>query len=255
MASNGLIANPSKTSLLILNNKNREENQIKIKIGKAIVTQEASAKLLGMTFNEKQEWSTHIFGKGGLISSLNSRIYMIRRLKNHLNKDALSKIIDGLFTSKLRYGLQLLGKVRRNEEDALNATLAAVQRVQNNLVRMINGCKISDKVSIKSLLTKSNMLSINQLNAQIKLTEMWKAVHFTNYPIDIPRKSTIDNAMNTRACTEGRLVESGLKPLTQRTFIYDATRLWNTAPSEITNAKSLDVAKSEIKKFVKTLPI
>ena len=55
MASNGLIANPKKTAMLFLNNKkSKESSAISIMIGKEMVEQEHSAKLLGITFNDKQ---------------------------------------------------------------------------------------------------------------------------------------------------------------------------------------------------------
>jgi hypothetical protein len=62
---------------------------------------------------------------------------LIKRLKNNLNKDALLKIVDGLFTSKIRCGLQLLGKARRTDEDPKNAELQAIQKVQNKLIRLL----------------------------------------------------------------------------------------------------------------------
>jgi hypothetical protein len=71
-----------------------------------------------MTFQDNLKWKAHIIGKGGLISSLNQRLYIIRKLRNHLNKSALSNVAESLFTSKLRYGPQLLGKVRWSEEDS-----------------------------------------------------------------------------------------------------------------------------------------
>jgi hypothetical protein len=66
MASNGLIANPAKTSLLFLNLKNSEEGPIEMKIGKEKVKQENMAKLLGMQFDDTQQWKTHLYNKGGL---------------------------------------------------------------------------------------------------------------------------------------------------------------------------------------------
>ena len=39
------------------------------------------------------------------------------------------------------------------------------------------------------------MLSVNQLNAQIKLTEMWKAVKKENYPIKVYKKTIVENEM------------------------------------------------------------
>ena len=99
-----------------------------ILIGKEIVIQEKSAKLLGMTFESNQKWTEHIYGSGGLLSSLNQRLFFIRRLKNHVGLQALLKISDSLFTSKIRYGLQLLGSVRWLDSDPTNQDLQALQK-------------------------------------------------------------------------------------------------------------------------------
>ena len=40
---------------------------------------------------------------------------------------------------------------------------------------MLNGTKIKDCISTESLLSKFGILSTNQLNAQVKLLETWKA--------------------------------------------------------------------------------
>jgi hypothetical protein len=44
-------------------------------------------------------------------------------------------------------------------------------------------------------------------------------------------------------------------PKTTGTFIGDATRNWNLAPAKITQAKSLKIAKNEIRLHCLTLPI
>ena len=93
-ASNGLIANASKTSFVILNlkKKDKQDGPITVKIGNEIVTQVESANLLGVTFNEKQDWKNQIHGPKGIILDLN------RRLKNHLIKQALLEVANGLKT-------------------------------------------------------------------------------------------------------------------------------------------------------------
>ena len=98
MASNGLIANPKKTAFVILNLKPESVEMCEILIGKEIVIQEKSAKLLGMRFESNQKWTEHIYGSGGLLSSLNQRLFFIRRLKNLVGLPALLKISDSLFT-------------------------------------------------------------------------------------------------------------------------------------------------------------
>ncbi len=78
MASNGLVANPKKTSLMFLGTEKMAANESEtLKIGKVIVTQESHVKLLGITMDSNQRWESQINGSGGVISALNSRIFTI----------------------------------------------------------------------------------------------------------------------------------------------------------------------------------
>ena len=95
----------------------------------------------------------------------------------------MNRIVDSLYTSKLRYGLQLLGKVRTKEEDSSNGLLAKLQVTQNKLARFLNGTNLLDKVCNKEIYQKNEILSVNQLNCQIKLKEVWKSMNDENYPL------------------------------------------------------------------------
>ena len=117
-------------------------------------------------------------------------------VQTNLAFKSIIKLVDGLFTSKLRYGVQLLGKVRTSMEDPVGAEFKAVQLVQNNLLRTLNGTKIKDKVSISSMLDKFNMQSVNQLNAGVKLLEVWKALTVDDYPLIIKRQENCPNTKN-----------------------------------------------------------
>ena len=255
MASNGLIANPKKTALVILNKKFDPLNEISMKIGKDVVVQVSSAKLLGITFESNQKWDEHNYGTGGVLSCLNQRLFFIRRLKNSISPAALLKISHGLFISKLRYGLQLLGCVRWKESDPTIQIMEALQKCQNKLLRALNGSRVSDQISTKTLLSKFKILSVNQMNAQTKLCEMWKSVHIENYPIETDTLECHSDAMNTRARYSGLLKESKISNKSQRTFTNDAIHIWNQAPCKIRDSKSLFSAKKAIKEFVALLPI
>ena len=115
--------------------------------------------------------------------------------------------------------------------------------------------KKSDQVSTADLLNSTKMLTINQLNAQIKLVEIWKASYINNYHIKLNRKEVVLDRTNTRSCTQGKLIIPFVKPIMQKTCITDATRIWISCPLSIINASWLAMAKTEIQKFVKTLPI
>ena len=65
MASNGLVANASKTALIIMNNglykiKDESKVPITIRIGNYTVIQEPNTKLLGVILDEDQKWNTQI---------------------------------------------------------------------------------------------------------------------------------------------------------------------------------------------------
>ena len=148
---------------LKLNNNNKPNNVVpeSLKIGETIVSQVPSAKLLGVVMDEDQSWTSQILGTSGMISSLNSRLFIIKRLSAALSKNRLNIIIGSFYTSKVRYGLQLLGKVRTSNEDSLNGLLSKLQVTQNKMARFLNGTKISERISNKEKFEKNNLLSVN----------------------------------------------------------------------------------------------
>ena len=172
-----------------------------------------------------------------------------------MGKKALNRVAESIWTSKARYGLQLCSEVRLEDAQPTNGDLKKIQLAQDKLLRCLDGSLIKDQISTKSLLEKNNMLSINQLAAQVKLTEMWKAVHTENYPIEINSQRIPDVGMATRADHHGRLIEPGHCKKTMQSFVGDAPRVWNKAPMSIKEAKSIGCAKKAIKSFCKTIPI
>ena len=62
------------------------------------------------------------------------------------------------------------------------------QLSQNKMLRVLDGSRIADKRSIKKMLDRFDMLSANQIAAQIKLTEMWK---FNSNEEEYPDKCSI----------------------------------------------------------------
>ena len=62
-----------------------------------------------------------------------------------------------------------------------------MQKITKNHAKSCFSVKIHKSKSTKSILTNINMMSVNQLNAHIKLTEIWKAVIQVNYPITVTK--------------------------------------------------------------------
>ena len=130
----------------------------------------------------------------------------------------------------------------------------SLQLAQNRCARFLNGNRLNDRVSTKSTLNELKMLSVNQINAQIKLYEVWKSLQTPTYPTQWEIKKVNLN-MKTRSSNSMQLSEPGLSNVLCSTFISDAARLWNVAPDAIKNSPSVFQAKKNIRSYVSTLPI
>ena len=56
------------------------------------------------------------------------------------------KVADCLFTSKIWYGIQLMGKVKTDAEDPMNTLLKKIQVAQNKFARFMAGRSLLDKI-------------------------------------------------------------------------------------------------------------
>ena len=104
------------------------------------VTQTHSAKLLGIIMDDDLKWNSYFWGKGRLLPALNKRLYAIRRLA--IPRNMLKNVANSLWTSKLRYGLQLSARVILKEEETGDGNMKAVQIAQNKqLTKDMIKCK------------------------------------------------------------------------------------------------------------------
>ena len=170
MASNGLVANQSKTDFLLLNKKQASNHPLKeIRVGDTTIIRTQHTKLLGIQIKESQEWNVQL---KSLTSSLNQRLDIIRKMSRHIPQCNLMNIVHSLWVSQLRYSLQLCTKVQLTYEERKPALMKSLQRTQNRLLRLLNNSRVADKIATKTLLEKFQLLSVNQLAAEVKLTEI-----------------------------------------------------------------------------------
>ena len=107
--------------------------------------------------DDNQGWTSQITGQGGMIPSLNSRLFLIKRLYNTISKNRLKRIGDSLYTTKIRYGIQLLGKVRTEEDETPQTLLNKLQVTQNKFARFMSGKSLLDKIPTKEIFRELNM--------------------------------------------------------------------------------------------------
>ena len=80
---------------------------------------------------------------------------------------------------------------------------------------------LSDKQTTSSLLKRINIISVNQINAQIKITEIWKAVNNDECPLKITKMKDVkpERRLRSKNKIENNLLECGLTENSKKTFI------------------------------------
>ena len=132
--------------------------------------------------------------------------------------------------------MQLYGKVRLNENDPTDTLLDSLQIAQNKYARFIHGSNLMDRINTKVIFKETNLLSVNQINAQIKLTEVWKSQNIPSYPIQWPTRKDEIIRMGLKSSNKPELSIKGKSCIQSKTFINDAAKIWNNAPSDIKSA-------------------
>ena len=248
MAANKLSANDDKTHILVVRKDNEHPEKFSFEAGNCTITEKSSEKLLGMTVSNDLKWSDHL---SKLVVYLRQRLFTLRRIEQHVPLSLLKRVADGIFMSKLRYGIAIMWPVRMEESDPEPSAINGVKVVFNDMLRLLNRVARKDRVSIKSMLSKLGWLSINQLVAEVRLKEVWKALNTESSLSGLFEK--VEGP--TRASASNKIKVGMNSQLRENSFVYPTVKLWNRAPDSVRLANTELKAKREIRQFVRTLPL
>ena len=156
-----------------------------------------------------------------------------------------------------RYGLQLCTNVRIDSTEKQNGNIKSLQIAQNKLMRLLINAPYKDRTSTEELLEKTGLLSINQLAASIKLCEVWKSENIDKYPVQLEPNNLYNspNERVVRPATNRKWNQDAKTTAAKESFSRNAAKIWNASPQCVKEAISLRVAKAEIKKYCKLLPV
>ena len=134
-----MVTSADKTKLLVIGTRrNRinklESNNIKLKvnINEEEKTETSSEKLLGIIVNNSLTWKNHLFGNEeepgfGILG-----IGILTKLRKYLTDKKFKQIVDGIFISKLIYGITVWGFSLNRKE------LRKLQVSYNKCLRLIS---------------------------------------------------------------------------------------------------------------------
>ena len=130
-----------------------------------------SEKLLGIVVNNQATWKNHLYGDSdnlGLLKQLSQRVGMLKRLRKFILQNKFKMALDGIFTSKLIYGITVWGGIwglpgsldetNRKSTSITKEDMRKLQVLQNSALRTQTGSRYD--VPTATLLSKTGQLSV-----------------------------------------------------------------------------------------------
>ena len=182
-------------------------------------------------------------------SSMQAGISMLRRLAYYIPRTYLKQLAHGLVLSKARYGLAVYGTVRMSASSPESGLMRPLEVSINDTMRVIEGRRRRDGVSIAALREATMIPSVNQMTIQAMLMEAWKAQHLESSPIADLMPTVEGRKIATRSITEGHVKVPYGSKISRSSFSHQAAMLWNGAPQALRGCEEKNSAKRQIKSY------
>ena len=265
---NDMVVSSEKTKLLIVTTGANRATKLastgtsfSVSVCEETKHETKSEKLLGITVNNQLNWRNHLHGDEenlGLIKDLSKRLGMLKKVRKYVTRGMFKLILNGLFTSKLIYGITVYGGVWGIpgilNVDPVNSTsiskedMRKLQVLQNQALRLLLNKPRETPVS--SLLSEANQMSVHQLVAYHTACQTYK-VYRNQEPVYHHRRLFgTPTPLNTRSVENlGTRVEFGLS-LARKSYFYQAAHIWNCLPLSTKTSSTIEKFKRSLKAWV-----
>ena len=168
---------------------------------------------------------------------LRKRIGILKRIKQKVPADKLSIIADAIFNSVIQYGIAVYLVPTYEKEDLKARKLSSetydLQVLQNNMLRLIHGLRIYNRVNMLELRTKIKMVSVNQMTIYHTIMEVFNIL-YNNSSEQINKKYRHQDRHSLKKNTNNFL----WVPVTQLKrnctgFTYYGAKIFNNLPNKI----------------------
>lgn len=231
---NKLKMNPEKTELIVLGSNEK----LTIEIDNKTITSSKNTKNLGVIFDQKLSFESHI---NKVCSQCYFHLRNISRNRKYMTENTCKIVINSLVLSKISFCSMLLVGLP-------NKQIEKLQKVQNYAAKLITMSRKFDHVS--PLLKRLDWIPISKFIKYRFCTLIFKCLNYTA-PIYL---SALVNLYipnrNLRSSNLGLLFIPNIKTeLGRRSFSYLAPKLWNDIPIEIRNTNSFWSFKRKLKTY------
>ena len=265
---NDMVVSGDKTKLLILTTAANRTTKIsssnltfQVSVCGELKVETQSEKLFWITLNNQLTWKNHLYGDDdniGLIKQLSQRIGMMKQIRKFVNDKVFRTILNGLFNSKLIYGITVYGGIWGLpgvlNEDPVHSTsinkedMRKLQVLQNTAIRLL--LRKSRDTPVTTLMKEANLLSVHQLVAYHTACQVFKIYQNKEPAYHYSRLFSDSDQPETRSATNLESRVDIKLSLGRNTFFYQAAHIWTALPYSMKTALSIDCFKKMVKPWI-----
>ena len=246
MNANRLALNKPKTKIFAVTEDINIAESLSIPGMTDMVKNTKTINVLGITVDAKMKMNSHIMeGSKCLLNQLTTRLTALKKLVKVSDRKFSLNLANGLFMSKLLYGIQAWGL-------APKYLLNKIQVLQNKAARVVQGYK-SYKLSTTDLLKNMKWLNIEHLiilNISILVHGIINTGEPSYFYERIVRLQNNSNRTNMGRRLGQKPVDIGTSTFTKNQFCSRAFDIYNCVPAQISSIKDKKKFKSFLKKYL-----
>ena len=235
---NKLHLNMKKTEYITFGNKQRLEkindNNFDIQINRTLIRRVKECKHLGVLLDENLTWHSHI---NTLQKKLRGGLFMLKSIRNIVNKNILLTVYNSLIMSHLSYCDVVWGNCGVTNQNVL-------QKFQNRAARVINNAEWNS--SATENLGILNWLTLDEKRKENIAIMMFKILSGRAPEYLIDKFSFREHGYNTRSGSLHLNIPHPKTEALKRSFVYRGALYWNSLTHDQQQCTSL----SRFKRFL-----
>ena len=230
--------NPGKTHVMTIGTEQRlrtRREHLEVIMDGVVLQEDPSNEevLLGCHIQSNMKWSKQYCS---LMLKLKKRVAGLEKIKYVVPFSVRKVIAEGVFNSVLIYCLPLFDGTEK-------VHIRNLQILQNRVTQIV--CRAPPRTNRVFLLDKLGWMSVAQLIAYHTLLAIFKMKQ-TNEP------EYLAEFLNTES-RNGRIFLPNFQlQISQKSFLYRGSCLWNSLPFEIRRKRSMEPFKTSLKTWVKS---
>ena len=179
---------------------------------------------------------------------------ILRRIKQKVPDDKLIIIADAIFNSIIRYGIAVYLVPTYEKEDLKARKLSSetydLQVLQNKMLRLVHGLRISNRVNMLELRTKIKMMSVNQMSIYHTIMEVFNIIHNKSSE-QISNKYSHHGRHSLRKNTNNFIRVPELHEHRNCTgFTYCGAKIFNSLPIKTRETQDRNIFKTLVKEWI-----